>query len=54
MLQITNAEEKYTYRALDSFGNLTKIKYPSGLTQEMVYFGGGKLWKESVYENSSK
>ena len=50
----TDAEEKVTWWDYDPFGNLTEIKYPSGLTQQMTYYNNGLLLQKTVYDDQDR
>ncbi len=53
-VRITDAEDKDTWRALDAFGRLTKVLYPSGDYEEMLYYGDGSLWQKAVWDAQSQ
>ena len=50
---ITDAEHKNTYRQLDSAGNLTRVRYPSGDEEILTYWGDGKLRSRTVWEGAT-
>lgn len=52
-IRITDAESKYTYRQLDSAGNVTRVRYPSGDKEVQTYWGDGKLKSKTVWQSQT-
>ncbi len=52
-VQITDAENKDTWIALDNFGRRTKILYPSTDYELYEYYGDGTLYRKAIWDVNS-